>query len=445
MTKNLTQGNISKQLLALALPLIVGNILQQLYNTIDALVAGRFIGTEAFAAVGVAGTVMNLFIFILSGACAGVGIIWAQFYGQKDWRSFRSESFLALAAGSAFTLLLSAIGWYAAEDVLMLIATPLELMPFLKIYLQIIFGGLLTTFLYNYCSALLRAVGNTAMALLFLAVAMLLNLLLDLLFVAVLQWGIGGAAWATVLAQLFSVFCCYLYLWRSLPHLLWRKRDVRLDGKLLRRTCCYALATAAHNSNLYIGKLAVQGAVNGCGVDMVAAYTAAGRLEGFINSFGDSGTASLNIFIAQNCGALRHDRVKRGFFTGLKLLALLGAVSSVLLYVAAPAGIAFMLGTNTGEGWRQGVEYMQTVALFYFLCFAGNALAGYFEGCGQLVIPAVGATGHIALRAALAYAFIYDYGLISVAYATGIGWLAVVCFWSWLARRRLCAAPPAND
>lgn len=444
MTKNLASGNIQRQLLTLAVPLIIGNILQQLYNTIDALVAGRFIGTEAFAAVGVAASVMNLFIFILSGGCTGVGIIWAQFYGQKDWRSFRREGFLAFAVGTAFTLLISVAGWCATDGILRLISTPQAIMPLLKIYLQIIFAGLLTTFLYNYCSALLRAVGDTFMALFFLAVAMLLNLLLDLLFVAVLRWGIGGAAWATVLAQFFAAFCCYLYLRRRLPQLLWRKDDIKMDFKLLRRTCGYALATAMHNSNLYIGKLLVQGAVNGCGVGMVAAYTAAGRLEGFINSFGDSGTAALNIFIAQNIGASRPDRVKRGFFVGLKLLVLFGAASSLLLYVGAPAGIAFMLGTGSGESWLQGVEYMQVVALFYFLCFTGNALTGYFEGCGQLVIPTVGATGHIALRALLAYLFIDEYGLISVAYATGAGWLCVVCFWFWKARQSLRSYPKAS-
>lgn len=200
MPKELAHGNIPRQLLTLAVPLIIGNILQQLYNTIDALVAGRFIGTEAFAAIGVASSVMNLFIFVIGGGCTGVGIIWAQFYGKKDCLSLRNEAFLAFAVGTAFTILISAAGWYATDDVLRLISTPPEIIPSLKIYLQIIFAGLLTTFLYNYCSVLLRAVGDTFMALFFLAVAMLLNLLLDLLFVAALQWGIGGAAWATVLA-----------------------------------------------------------------------------------------------------------------------------------------------------------------------------------------------------------------------------------------------------
>ena len=170
---------------------------------------------------------------------------------------------------------------------------------------------------------------------------------------------------------------------------------------------------------------------------MVAAYTAAGRLEGFANSFGDSGTAALNVFIGQNVGAGKKERIRQGFFCGLKLLLVLGFASSAALYFGAHAGVAFMLGSDELAGWLEGVEYMQIVALFYFLCFTGNALAGYFEGRGRLIIPVIGATGHITLRVILSYFFIEEYGLPAVALATGLGWFGVVLFWSWLARKDL--------
>lgn len=435
--QKLTEGKITRQLLQLAVPLIAGNFLQQLYNTIDALVVGRFIGQEAFAAIGIAGTVMNLFMFVLVGVCTGVGIIWAQLYGKGDLAEFRREGFQALAAGAGFTLLLSLLGLAGMDAMLRLISTPQGIFGYVKDYLQIIFGGLLATFLYNYYSAMLRAIGNTLMALVFLALALVTNLLLALFFVAELGWGISGTAWATVLAQLLSVLLCNLYMrWRT-PQLLWGREDVCWDSALLRRTCSFGIATALHNSNLYIGKLLVQGAVNSCGVDMVAAYTAAGRLEGFANSFGDSGTAALNVFIGQNVGGGKRERVRRGFFTGLRLLLTLGFISSAALYFGAPSGVAFMLGGSTIAGYEQGVHYMQIVALFYFLCFTGNALAGFFEGKGRLMIPVIGATGHITLRVILSYLFVDDYGLGAVAYATGIGWFCVVCFWSWLAYHEL--------
>lgn len=433
----LTEGNITKQLVQLALPLIIGNFLQQLYNTIDAWVVGRYLGQEAFAAIGIGGTVMNLFIFVLMGACTGVGIIWAQLYGQGDLKTFRREGFVALVAGTVFTLLLSMVAFVSTEAMLRLIATPESILHLVKEYLQVIFIGLLMTFLYNYYSTMLRAVGNTLMALIFLALALSINLVLALLFVAELHWGISGAGWATVLAQLASVVLCNLYMRWQAPELLWHKEDAALDSKLLQKTCSFGLVTALHNSNLYIGKALVQGAVNGCGVDMVAAYTAAGRLEGFANSFGDSGTAALNVFIGQNVGAGNKQRVREGFFTGVKLLVSLGVISSAALYFGAHAGVAFMLGSSELPGWVQGVEYMQIVAVFYFLCFSGNALAGYFEGRGRLMIPVIGATGHITLRVILSYLFVGEYGLGAVAYATGFGWFCVVLFWGCLAWKDL--------
>lgn len=435
--RQLTEGNITKQLLQLALPLIVGNFLQQLYNTIDAWVVGRYLGQEAFAAIGIGGTVMNLFIFVLMGACSGVGIIWAQLYGKGDLAAFRREGFQALAVGTIFTLLLSVFAFGLTEAMLRLISTPDSILPLVTEYLQIIFIGLLMTFFYNYYSTMLRAVGNTLMALVFLALALAVNLLLALLFVAEWQWGIGGAAWATVLAQFCSVIFCYFYMRWQTPQLLWHRGDMRIDKVLLNKTCNFAIATAMHNSNLYIGKALVQGAVNGCGVDMVAAYTAAGRLEGFANSFGDSGAAALNIFVGQNVGAGNKTRVRAGFFTGLKLLLLLGVISSLALYFGAKNGVAFMLGGSDLPGLLQGVEYMQIVAIFYFCCFTGNALAGYFEGKGLLMIPVIGATGHITLRVILSYLTIHEYGLEAVAYATGAGWVCVVCFWGYLAYRDL--------
>lgn len=211
----LTEGNITKQLITLALPLIIGNFLQQLYNTIDAWVVGRYIGQEAFAAIGIGGTVMNLFIFVLMGACTGVGILWAQLYGKGDLPAFRRQSFLALAAGTVFTLLLSLLAYNCTEAMLLLLATPGSILALVSEYLRVIFLGLIMTFLYNYYSTLLRAVGNTLMALVFLAIALAINLLLALLFVAEWHWGIAGAGWATVLAQAASVVLCNFYLRRQ--------------------------------------------------------------------------------------------------------------------------------------------------------------------------------------------------------------------------------------
>lgn len=206
--QDLISGNIKTQLFTLALPLLAGSILQQLYNTADTVILGRYAGMEAFGAVGVAGTVMNLFIFILSGSCTGMTVLFAQFYGRKAMDQFRMESFLTLIFGGGLTVVFSLSAVMMTEPLLRLIHTPASVFPYAKSYLMIIFSGLIVTYLYNLFSSILRAAGNTKAAFLFLAAAIITNIVLDLLFVAKAGMGTAGAALATVLAQLLSVQLC---------------------------------------------------------------------------------------------------------------------------------------------------------------------------------------------------------------------------------------------
>ncbi|CAK7085944.1 MAG: hypothetical protein ENTB_04073 [Enterocloster aldenensis] len=283
--KNLTSGNIRSQLMFLALPLIAGNMLQQFYHTIDALVIGRFAGPAAFAAIGVSGTVMNLFIFVINGFCTGISIILAQFYGRGDQRGFCSEFFTSLVSGCVFTAAISILGIMSLSGVLQMIGTPAEVAAPAQAYLVIIFCGLMTTFLYNFCSAVLRAAGDTRAALFFLAAAVCANLALDLLFVALLHRGVAGAGWATILSQGISVLLCLIYMKQKAPVLLLHRDDMVLEPFLLKRTWRCCSVTALHQSSVYIGKLLVQGTVNSLGTGTIAAFTAASRIEGFANSF----------------------------------------------------------------------------------------------------------------------------------------------------------------
>ena len=410
--KNLTSGNIQRQLVSLALPLIMGNILQQFYNTIDALVVGRYAGPAAFAAIGVSGTVMNLFVFVINGFCTGISIILAQFYGCGDQRSFRREYFTSLVSGAAFTAALSLSGILLLSPILRMIRTPGEVAVLARTYLMVIFGGLAATFLYNFCSAVLRAAGDTKAALLFLAIAVCSNLALDLLFVAVLGTGIPGAAWATILSQGISVVLCLLYIKCKAPGLMFCREDAAVDPSLLKRTWAYCSVTAIHQSSVYI-----------------AAYTAAGRIEGCANSFGDSGSASVSVFIAQNIGNRDKGRARKGFLTGVSMLSGMGVLCSLIMYLTASLAMSFMLGTGQGTAFSEGTGYLKVISCFYVLCFIGNGLVGYFEGNGRVTVPIIGATMHITLRVILSWLFVRSAGLNAVALATGIGWLLAVSLW----------------
>ena len=434
-TQNLTSGPIARQLVTLALPLLIGNILQQFYNTLDSFIVGRYVGLDSFAAIGIAGTVMNLFVFVLSGFCAGISIILAQFFGRDDFAGFRQEVWLATALGVGSTAVISLIGFAAMSPLLRLIQTPADLHTLVAGYLRIIFLGLVTTYLYNLCAAALRSAGNSAAALAALAVAMAANLVLDLLFVVRFGMGVAGAALATVLAQLLSVILCVIYWKARFPHLMCGPADLKYDHQLAAQSANYGLVSALHQSSLYIGKLLVQGAVNSMGTQVIAAYTATTRIEGFANSFGDSGSAALSIFVAQNEGAGKRERTQKGFRTGFCLMmGLVVTISVIMALLAAPCS-TLLIGSGQEASVASAIGYLRLISVFYFLCFVGNVFVGYYRGRGMVQVPVIGTCLHITVRVILSYLLAGRMGLRAVALATGIGWMFVVAYHSSVYRR----------
>lgn len=437
----LTKGSIRPQLISLAVPLLAGNILQQLYNTVDAVIVGRFVGDSAFGAVGVAGSVMNLFLFLISGGCDGVGALLSQFYGAGDGPSFRRDFYLSGLFGAGASALLTCLGLLLLPSLLALLQTPASVAGYALAYLRIIFLGFPAAFAYHLSSAVLRAVGNTRAALCFLALSMGANLALDLLFVARLSMGVAGAALATVLAQALAAALCVTYLRLRFPRLVFRRADMVLDLPLLKRTARFSFVTALHMCSLYIGKLLVQGTVNSLGEDAIIAFTAATRIEGFANSFGDSGAASVAVFTGQNTGAGQDGRVRDGFLQGQKLLAAFGLFISLVMAAGAAPFLRLVLPRGNVSALAPAVGYLRLVACFYVFNFLGSGLAGCFQGRGRVHIPVIGATGHISLRVVLSALLAPVLGLPAVALATGLGWVCVVAFWSLLMARELPRRP----
>ena len=429
-SQDLTSGSISRHLLRLAAPLMMGNVLQQLYNTADAFILGRFAGEAEFAAVGIAGSVMNLFLFMITGVCTGISVVFAQLYGAGDRASFRREHWLTLSLGTLAAAACSVFGFLLLPLLLRLIQTPEELTGPVNAYLSVILASLPAAYLYNLYGAMLRSIGRAQAALMALAAAVTVNLLLDCCFIAGLQWGIAGAAWATAISQAVSAVICMLYLRYKAPELLFQREDCRMDGMLLRKTAHLGAVTGLHQSSLYIGKLLVQGAVNTGGMEIISAYTATTRIEGFANSFGDSGCAATSVLVAQNTGAGKEDRVKQSFRSSLFLMLGMGLVMSAVMYIGAGTFVGLMLDTHSGAAFENACAYMKIIAVFYLFCFTGNTFAGYFDGIGRVSVPFLGAAGHITLRVILSYLLVGKLGLSAVALATGIGWLLVNAAWT---------------
>ena len=418
-TQALTTGSLSRHLVRLALPLVFGNILQEFYNTIDTFVVGRYAGQAEFAAIGIAGTVMNLFLFIL----------FARAYGQNDVQELHRQEVSALAAGLGCTALLMLAGFAGMQPLLRLLQTPAALQGYVALYLRWIFLSLPATFLYNLFASLLRSSGDTNAALLVLAAAVAANLGLDMLFVAGLGMGIEGAAIATALTQVFAAGVCWLYLCRTHRELLLHRGDWQLTRARLGNTVKFGLVSSLHQCSLYLGKMFVQGAVNTAGTEVIAAYTAGTRLEGFANSFGTSGSTATSILTAQNYGAGKADRVEGSYTCSLRWMLLLGTISGVLLGLTAPYTSKLLLGSGQGTAFAEAVRYLHWVAVFYPLCFTGNTFTGYYDGIGRVTLPFVGALGHITVRVVLSWVLFPYLGLRAVAVATGIGWLGGNIFW----------------
>lgn len=444
---HLTTGPILPQLMGLALPLLGANVLQQLYNIVNSLVVTWYLGEQALAALGIAESVMNLYIYVITGACMGSGVLVAQFYGEQNLSRLRRQLYVSavLIGGSVLAAVL--LGQLFLPQILTLIQTPDEVRTDVSAYLRIILAGMVFTFAYNYLAAALRSIGDTRVALYILFLSLGYNLLAAWLLVSVLKLGIVGTALATASAQLLSAALCLLYIRNKRAILLFGKADMVLEPALIRLTISYCAVAALQQSSLYLGKLMIQGAVNGISAvstAAISAFTAAGRVENFTQAFGLSGCEAMAIFIAQNHGAGEDRRALRGFLLGGAVTVGVGVVFSAAMGLfAQPLAHLFLGG---GEGMAPCISYLRLISWFYLLSFFGNSFVGWFRGTGRMNVTFFGTTLQIVIRVVGTYLLVGTMGLDAVALATGLGWVAIVLFQTTIFLRQIRpnrpSAPP---
>ena len=427
---HLTSGPITPQLIQLSLPLLAANVLQKLYNSIDSLVVAYYLGNNAFAALGVAESVMNLFIFAITGACMGASVLTARFYGEKNFARLRQQIYTTAVLIGGATLVAVALGLLFLPQLLSLIRTPPELYHDVSAYLRCVLVGMIFTFTYNLLASTLRAVGNTRTALHFLLISLCYNLVCDWFLVAVVKMGIFGAALATATAQLLSTVLCLVYIWKKQPFLRVGREDRKLSLAMLRETSGYSVITALQQSSLYLGKLMVQSAVNGLGTAAISGFTAATRVENFIQAFGISGSESIGIFVAQNRGAKQEKRALEGFLKGGAMVIGMGLCFSAALVLGGDWFVTIFLDAKEVLAREAGGGYLRLLGWFYFLSFTGHAYVGHFRGEGRMKVTFWGTTTQIAVRVVGTYLLVDAMGLNSVALATGIGWVVIVLFHS---------------
>lgn len=428
MTKNMTSGNITKHLISFALPMILGNLFQLTYNAVDSIVVGRFAGEEALASVGTANPIMNIVIFFIVGICMGTSVLMSEFYGSGNKDKFNREISTSLIAGMTFTVFMTGICILLSKPILVLLRTPTEILESSVNYLHVIFFGLLFTFIYNFYAAILRSIGDSKTPLIFLAISALTNGSLDLLFVGYFKMGVVSAAYATIVAEALSAILCVIYVWRKIPELRLKKQDIIFDKALFKITVNFSWASAMQQTCLYVGKVLVQGAVNPLGVESIAAFNAVNRVDDFAFTPQQSIGAAMTTFIAQNRGANKPERIKKGLKIGMILENIYWIIIGSIVLIFAKPIMSLFLSADDSKSIGLGVLYLTYMAFFYIFPAITNGLQGFFRGMGQMNITLKSTFTQIVFRVIFAYILTPVLGFSGIAFACLAGWIAMLAY-----------------
>ncbi|MCI2061655.1 MAG: MATE family efflux transporter [Eubacteriaceae bacterium] len=422
----LTSGNITKQLIALTLPLLLSNIIQQLYNTVDMIIVGRFIDDSAFAAIGVSGTVMNWFIFMIVGLCTGFSMIFANRFGAGSGPELKRAISISLIFGGAAAVIFAAAAFPFLRRLLDLMQTPAALTGECISFLRIILFGILLCYLYNFMTCILQSVGKTNVILIFLVISLLLNLSLAVIFVGYCRLGVSGAALATIISQGIAAFLSMIYIRKALPFLKITRTDFVFDRQMMHVTAQYGTICAIQQSGLYIGKMMIQGIANSMGEQAIMGFAAAGVVEVIYFAFTGSTSNALSIFFAQNKGFGNYARINRGMKTALKLLISVCIVLSAAIFLFSHAMISMLISDKNPQAILYGVQYLTWIAGPYLLAAVSDIMQGYFRGCSHMNTAFIVTIIQIGVRVAVSYALPPVLVLRCIAIGTFIGWSAMI-------------------
>ncbi len=385
--KDMTKGNESKLIFLFAFPMLLGNILQQLYNMVDSIVVGRILGEGALAAVGVSFPIMFLLISLIMGITMGSTILIAQYYGAKDFEKIKKAIGTAYLVLFISSILISVIGIVFSESILKLLNTPPEIIPQAKAYMKIIFGGMVGLFGYNSISAILRGLGDSKTPLYFLIISTSLNVVLDIVFIVVLKFGVEGVAWATVIAQTFSFIIAVIYLNRTHKVVKIKLNNLTFDKEIFMLSLKIGLPTGVQQMLISLGMLVIQSIVNPFGTNTVAAYTAGMRVDSFGRMPLMNFSSAVSSFVGQNLGAGEVERAKKGYKSGIIMSMTISVIIYILVLFFGKQLIS-LFNTNS-EVINIGYSYLKIVNMFYIIASVMFITSGFLRGCGDTMIPMI--------------------------------------------------------
>lgn len=424
MTQDLTRGPITKTMLQFAFPMMLGNLLQQLYNVADTLIVGQFLGADALAAVGSSYTLMTFLTSILLGLCMGSGAVFSIRCGKKDEEGLQASVFHSFLMNAVLAIALNLAVFLLIDPVLHFLRVPGEIYGMMREYLWIIFFGITATFLYNFFASLLRAVGNSVTPLIFLGICALLNIALDLVFVTRFYWGVAGAAAATVISQSVSGVGLFLYTWAAFPAFRIPLGKIRLEKKIFQEIAQFSFLTCLQQSVMNLGILMVQGLVNSFGTAVMAAFAAAVKIDSFaympVQDFGNA----FSTFTAQNFGAKKEERIQAGIKSAVRCSVLFCLVISLAVFVfARPLMLLFVKPEET-EILAIGVQYLRIEGSFYCGIGCLFLLYGLYRAIGRPGMSVVLTVISLGTRVVLAYVLsaLPSVGVAGIWCSVPIGW-----------------------
>lgn len=426
MTKDLTTGKIMPIFVNFTVPLVLGNLFQLTYNAVDSIIVGHFVGKEALAAVGICNPVSTLMILFLNGLCMGASILMGIQYGAKDYETLHRQISTTLLSGAVFSFFLTLVCVIFAVPILLLLQVDPSIMDMTVQYLRIIFLGLMFTFLYNFFSSTLRALGDSASPLYFLIISAILNIFGDLFFVIVLKAGSNGCAISTVLSEALCCLFCIIYIQKKVPILRLGKKWLVFDARLLKKTIAYGWASATQQATVQMGKIAIQALVNTMGVSVAAAFAVVNRIDDFAITPEQNIAHAMTALMAQNKGAGKNDRMREGFRCGMILELVYGA--AVMLICLGFARPLMSLFVKDEEVIGHGVVYLHLIAVMYILPAITNALQGFFRGIGDLKVTLMSSFTNMAVRviAAAPMVLLWNFGIEALPYSYLAGWIAML-------------------
>lgn len=430
MKNDLINGNITKSIITFAVPMIIGNFLQQFYNIADTIIIGKFLGSSALAAVGSSYTFMIFLTSILLGLCMGSSALFSIEFGRKNIEKLKNDIIAAFVLIGILTIFLNILSFLFIDKIIMFMKIPKEIYNMTKDYLNIIFYGIIFTFLYNYFSFLLRALGNSVTPLLFLVVSALTNIFLDLWFVINLNAGIKGAAYATVISQGISGIGIFFYVFYKFPWLIAKKKEIKITKSTIKEISEYSFLTCIQQSVMNLGILMVQGLINSFGTNVIAAFTAAVKIDSLaympVQDFGNS----FSTFVAQNFGAGKIKRIEEGIKKSVNMIFIFCIFISASVFIFAEKLMLIFINPSETEILSIGIQYLRIEGIFYWGIGFLFLLYGFYRAVKKPEMSVVLTIISLGTRVILAYSLssIEYIGILGIWWSVPIGWILADIF-----------------